>query len=86
MLTLTHTCESSCCCGERDGGEADMAAITGEIGSKGQRNHRKVQSREETRSTCLCSPAGLHLPCFTHEEEEEEEEAYLSDVFSAINI
>lgn len=42
MLTLTRTCESSCCCGERDGGESEIAAITGEIGSKGQLNHRKV--------------------------------------------
>lgn len=41
-LSLTHTCESSCCCGERDEGEADMAAITGGKGARGQLHRRKA--------------------------------------------
>lgn len=55
-----------------------MAAITGEIGSKGQLNHRKVQSREEKLEApaCLLLQDFTSLPCFIHEEEEEEE-AYL---------
>lgn len=31
-----------------------MAAITGEIGSNGQLNHRKVQSREEKLEAPAC--------------------------------
>lgn len=89
-LSLTHTCESSCCCGERDEGVGWYGSYRWRQSSERTTAPQKgLTERRESGTACSCSPVRSHSPSFIHVWGRWRRRSFffsLNDVFPTINI